>query len=139
MQVTFGYRVFRYSDELSRGCQFGCQDICYIFSSSRHFKFWALGNTIKKGFHAGNRVNRVDKYTPVNLKGGTMARKERFCNKHGMSHFPPTGKKCPGPEFSEISLSGEIRGDVKMQVAATATVCSQLQKVAILLCQFRLI
>ena len=26
-----------------------------------------------------------------------------------MSHFPPTGKKCPGPEFSEISLSGEIK------------------------------
>ena len=32
-----------------------------------------------------------------------------------------------------------VRGDVKMQVAATASVCSQLQKVAILLCQFRLI
>ena len=26
-----------------------------------------------------------------------------------MSHFPPTRKKCPGPEFSEISLSGEIK------------------------------
>ena len=38
-----------------------------------------------------------------------MGRKKRFCNKHGLSHFPPTGKKCPGPEFSEISLSGEIK------------------------------
>ena len=26
-----------------------------------------------------------------------------------MSHFPPTGKKCPGPEYSEISLSGEVK------------------------------
>ena len=33
----------------------------------------------------------------------------------------------------------DLRGDVKMQVAATGAVCSQLQKVAILLCQFRLI
>ena len=38
-----------------------------------------------------------------------MGRKKRFCNKHGLSHFPPTGKKCPGPEFSEISLSCEIK------------------------------
>ena len=30
-----------------------------------------------------------------------------------------------------------FRGDVKMQVAATATVCSHLQKVAILLFQFK--
>ena len=28
VQVTFGYRVFRYSDELSRGCQVRCQGIC---------------------------------------------------------------------------------------------------------------
>ena len=26
-----------------------------------------------------------------------------------MKHFPPTGKKCPGPEYSEISLSGEVK------------------------------
>ena len=38
-----------------------------------------------------------------------MGRKKRFCKKHGLSHFPPTGKKCPGPEFSEISLSGEVK------------------------------
>ena len=28
VQVTFGYRVFRYSDELSRGCQVCCQAFC---------------------------------------------------------------------------------------------------------------
>ena len=44
-----------------------------------------------------------------------MGRKKRFCNKHGMSHFPPTGKKCPGPEFSEISLSGEIKDITEQQ------------------------
>ena len=33
--------------------------------------------------------------------------------------------------------SDVVRGDVKIQVAATATVCSNLQKVATLLCQFR--
>ena len=38
-----------------------------------------------------------------------MGRKKRYCNKHGLSHFPPTGKKCPGPEFCDISLSGEIK------------------------------
>ena len=31
----------------------------------------------------------------------------------------------------------KVRGDVKIQVAAPATVCSRLQKVAILLFQFR--
>ena len=44
-----------------------------------------------------------------------MGRKKRFCNKHGMSHFPPTGKKCPGPEFSEISLSGEVKDITEQQ------------------------
>ena len=28
VQVIFGYRVFRYSDGLSRGCQDGCQAFC---------------------------------------------------------------------------------------------------------------
>ena len=44
-----------------------------------------------------------------------MGRKKRFCNKHGMSHFPPTGKKCPGPEFGEISLSGEVKDITEQQ------------------------
>ena len=38
-----------------------------------------------------------------------------------------------------LTFQDSLRGDVKMQVAATATVCSRLQKVAILLVQFRLI
>ena len=28
VKVTFGYRVFRHRDELSRGCQVRCQGIC---------------------------------------------------------------------------------------------------------------
>ena len=64
---------------------------------------------LSKVLYARNRVNRSDKATPFNLKRRTMGRKKRYCNKHGLSHFPPTGKKCPGPEFCEISLSGEIR------------------------------
>ena len=64
---------------------------------------------LSKVLYARNRVNRSDKATPFNLKPRTMGRKKRFCKKHGMSHFPPTGKKCPGPEFSEISLSGEVK------------------------------
>ena len=32
-----------------------------------------------------------------------------------MSHFPPTGKKCPGPEFSEICLSGEVKDITEQQ------------------------
>ena len=44
-----------------------------------------------------------------------MARKKRFCNKHGMSHYPPTGMKCPGPNFSKISLSGEITKHTEQQ------------------------
>ena len=34
-------------------------------------------------------------------------------------------------------LTSTLRGDVKIQVAATATVCSCLQRVATLLCQFK--
>ena len=64
---------------------------------------------LSKVLYARNRVNRSDKATPFNLKRRTMGRKKRFCKKHGMSHFPPTGKKCPGPEYSEISLSGEVK------------------------------
>ena len=41
--------------------------------------------------------------------------------------------------FTINSLLVNIWGDVKIQVAATATVYSCLQKVAILLCQFILI
>ena len=32
-----------------------------------------------------------------------------------MSHFPPTGKKCPGPNFCELSLSGEIKEITKQE------------------------
>ena len=64
---------------------------------------------MSKVLYARNRVNRPDKATPFNLNTRTMGRKKRFCKKHGISHFPPTGKKCPGPEFSEISLSGEVK------------------------------
>ena len=44
VQVTFGYRVFRYSDELSRGCQVRCQDICYtsLYNSATPFDFQLL-------------------------------------------------------------------------------------------------
>ena len=44
-----------------------------------------------------------------------MGRKKRFCNKQGMSHFPPMGKKYPGPEFSEISLCGEVKDITEQQ------------------------
>ena len=54
----------------------------------------------------------------------------------------------PGADYYDKSNINELelwpiveglRGDVKMQVAATATVCSRLQKVAIFIFQFRLI
>ena len=77
--------------------------------TSRILKFRRVIGRLSKVLYARNRVNRSDKATPFNLKRRTMGRKKRFCKKHGMSHFPPTGKKCPGPEFSEISLSGEVK------------------------------
>ena len=64
---------------------------------------------LSKVLYARNHVNRSDKATPFNLKRRNISRKKRYCNKHGLSHFPPTGKKCPGPEFCDISLSGEIK------------------------------
>ena len=71
---------------------------------------------LSKVLYARNRVNRSDKATPFNLKRRTMGRKKRYCNKHGLSHFPPTGKKCPGPEFCDISLSGEIKDATGQQI-----------------------
>ena len=44
-----------------------------------------------------------------------MGRKKRFCNKHGLSHFPPTGKKCPGPKFCDLSLEGEVKDHTEQQ------------------------
>ena len=50
----------------------------------------------------------------------------------------------PGIDMTKIRqlyvylvLQHTLKGDIKIQVAATATVCSRLQKVAILFCQLK--
>ena len=43
------------------------------------------------------------------LNIGKMGRKKRFCNTHGLLHFPPTGKKCPGPKHCNLGLEYIIR------------------------------
>ena len=50
-----------------------------------------------------------------------MGRKKRFCNKHGLSHFPPMGKKCPGPKHCNLSLEGEIKDLTEQQGGSTWT------------------
>ena len=44
-----------------------------------------------------------------------MGCKKRFCIKHVLSHFPPTGEKCPGPKHCELSLEGEIKDLTEQQ------------------------
>ena len=44
-----------------------------------------------------------------------MGCKKRFCNKHRLSHFPLTGKKCLGLKFCDLSLEGEIKDHTEQQ------------------------
>ena len=45
----------------------------------------------------------------VNLNTRKMGCVKIYCQKHGLSHFHPTGKKCPGPKHCVLSLEGEVK------------------------------